>query len=95
MCDRSMASCDPNRNSTRALLGIGAGFEHVHSGWRYMVGLGAIPAAIQLVFLFFLPESRQYLHSLISLVWFTLLFRSEVLTILIYPSGSIYSADPC
>lgn len=39
--------------------GIGAGFEHVHSGWRYMVGLGAVPAGLQLLLLGFLPESRK------------------------------------
>jgi MFS transporter, SP family, solute carrier family 2 (myo-inositol transporter), member 13 len=39
--------------------GIGAGFANVQSGWRWMVGLGAVPAGLQLVFLLFLPESRQ------------------------------------
>jgi SP family myo-inositol transporter-like MFS transporter 13 len=43
--------------------GIGAGFTHVTSGWRWMVGLGAVPAAMQFVFLFFLPESRMYLRN--------------------------------
>jgi len=38
--------------------GIGAGFSNVHGGWRWMVGLGAVPAGIQLCVLFFLPESR-------------------------------------
>jgi SP family myo-inositol transporter-like MFS transporter 13 len=41
--------------------GIGAGFFHVKSGWRWMVGLGAIPAGIQFLFLFVLPESRTCL----------------------------------
>ncbi|KAF8965817.1 hypothetical protein BDZ97DRAFT_1757090 [Flammula alnicola] len=41
--------------------GIGAGFFHVHGGWRWMVGLGALPAALQLIFLFFLPESPRIL----------------------------------
>ena len=40
---------------------IGAAFEKVGGGWRWMVGLGAVPAAVQLVFLFILPESRECL----------------------------------
>lgn len=40
--------------------GIGAGFSNVHGGWRWMVGLGAVPAALQLVLLMLLPESRQF-----------------------------------
>lgn len=40
--------------------GIDAAFEDSHGGWRWMVGLGAIPAALQIIFLFFLPESRTY-----------------------------------
>ncbi|KAF9446461.1 general substrate transporter [Macrolepiota fuliginosa MF-IS2] len=41
--------------------GIGAGFFHVKSGWRWMVGLGTIPAGIQLILLFLLPESPRIL----------------------------------
>ena len=39
--------------------GIGAGFANVGGGWRWMVGLGTIPAALQCLFLVFLPESRE------------------------------------
>lgn len=46
--------------------GIGAGFFHVSGGWRWMVGLGAVPAGVQLVFLFFLPESRAFDHPYAS-----------------------------
>lgn len=41
--------------------GIDAAFEDSHGGWRWMVGLGAIPAALQIIFLFFLPESPRVL----------------------------------
>ncbi|CAO2658593.1 Nn.00g063160.m01.CDS01 [Neocucurbitaria sp. VM-36] len=34
--------------------------ERVH-GWRWMVGLGALPAAVQFCLLFFLPETPRYL----------------------------------
>ena len=38
---------------------IGAGFETMHGGWRWMVGLGAVPAGLQILSLFFLPESSE------------------------------------
>ena len=41
---------------------IGAAFETMHGGWRWMVGLGAVPAALQLMFLFILPESRKSIN---------------------------------
>lgn len=41
--------------------GIGAAFENTHGGWRWMVGLGSVPAGLQCIFLFFLPESRKCL----------------------------------
>ncbi|BFZ62789.1 myo-inositol transporter itr1 [Saitoella coloradoensis] len=40
---------------------IDVAFEHVPGGWRYMVGGGAIPAIVQLVTLFILPETPRYL----------------------------------
>ncbi|KAI3612894.1 myo-inositol transporter itr1 [Moniliophthora roreri] len=40
---------------------IGAAFEKVGGGWRWMVGLGAVPAGIQLLLLFILPESPRVL----------------------------------
>jgi SP family myo-inositol transporter-like MFS transporter 13 len=40
-----------------------AAFEHVPHGWRYMVGIGAVPSILLGVFLFFCPESpRQLLY---------------------------------
>jgi len=39
---------------------IDQAFYNVSHGWRWMVGLGAVPAGVQFGFLFFLPESRKY-----------------------------------
>ncbi|KAL4878204.1 general substrate transporter [Aspergillus karnatakaensis] len=41
--------------------GIGAAFAHVSSGWRYMVGLGALPSIILACLLPFCPESPRQL----------------------------------
>ncbi|KIM53987.1 hypothetical protein SCLCIDRAFT_137709 [Scleroderma citrinum Foug A] len=41
--------------------GIDAGFTNVSGGWRWMVGLGCVPAAFQLVMLAYLPESPRVL----------------------------------
>jgi len=41
--------------------GIGAGFETMSGGWRYMAGLCAIPAGIQMVALWYLPNSPRQL----------------------------------
>lgn len=38
-----------------------AAFENVNQGWRYMIGLGAIPSILLGVFLFFCPESPRQL----------------------------------
>jgi len=41
--------------------GIGAAFAHVPNGWRYMVGLGAVPSIILACILPFCPESPRQL----------------------------------
>ncbi|KAL2846910.1 general substrate transporter [Aspergillus pseudoustus] len=41
--------------------GLGAAFAHVPSGWRYMVGLGAVPSIILACLLPFCPESPRQL----------------------------------
>jgi len=46
--------------------GIDAGFANVSGGWRWMVGLGTVPAGIQLMCLAFLPESREFLALWLS-----------------------------
>jgi SP family myo-inositol transporter-like MFS transporter 13 len=40
---------------------VAAGLSLTDDGWRYMLGLGVLPATIQLVALLFLPESPRYL----------------------------------
>ncbi|KAG6336180.1 hypothetical protein ID866_2918 [Astraeus odoratus] len=41
--------------------GIDAGFANVSAGWRWMVGLGSVPAALQFALLWYLPESPRVL----------------------------------
>ncbi|OLL26193.1 Myo-inositol transporter 1 [Neolecta irregularis DAH-3] len=41
--------------------GIDAIFYHVAHGWRYMIGLGAVPSMIQLLMMTFLPETPRFL----------------------------------
>lgn len=41
--------------------GIGAAFNSVNQGWRYVVAAGIIPAAVQLCLMHYLPESPRYL----------------------------------
>ena len=44
-----------------AAYAIGAAFEKTAGGWRWMAGLCAIPAGIQIVALVFLPDSPRQL----------------------------------
>ena len=46
---------------------IDAAFERTPGGWRWMVGLGALPAGLQFFLLFLLPESRKCLYAQYSL----------------------------
>lgn len=40
--------------------GCGAGLTHVNNGWRILVGLSLIPAAIQFVVFFWLPDTPRF-----------------------------------
>jgi SP family myo-inositol transporter-like MFS transporter 13 len=40
---------------------IGAGLNHVHNGWRILVGLSMIPPTIQFVAFIFLPDTPRFL----------------------------------
>lgn len=43
---------------------VDSAFAHVPEGWRYMLGLAAVPAIVQLIGLVFLiPESPRWLMS--------------------------------
>lgn len=42
---------------------VGLAFSHTESGWRQMFAIGALPAAVQILLLFALPESPRYLAS--------------------------------
>lgn len=41
-------------------IAIGASFQNAHNGWRWIVGLGAMPSFVQLASIGFLPESRMF-----------------------------------
>lgn len=56
--------------------GIDAGFANIHGGWRWMVGLGAVPAGIQFLLLLFLPESRTLAHLHIRNSFIESIFRN-------------------
>lgn len=40
---------------------ISAGLFHVNNGWRILVGLSMIPAALQMILFIFMPETPRYL----------------------------------
>lgn len=63
--------------------GIGAAFAHVDNGWRYMVGLGAVPAIILAILLPFCPESPR------QLIYHGKLEEAEVVLLKIYKGATI------
>lgn len=40
---------------------ISAGLYHINNGWRILVGLSMVPAAVQMVLFIFMPETPRYL----------------------------------
>ena len=63
--------------------GIGAAFAHVDDGWRYMVGLGAVPAILLACLLPFCPESPR------QLVFHGRLQEAESVLLKIYKGASV------
>ncbi len=43
---------------------VGWAFSTMPGGWRWMVGLGSVPAVAQIVMLFFMPETPRYLAKI-------------------------------
>ena len=66
--------------------GIGAAFAHVNHGWRYMVGLGAVPAIILACLLPLCPESPRQLGVSLTSNFLTspILGESVLLTLWLY-----------
>jgi SP family myo-inositol transporter-like MFS transporter 13 len=62
--------------------GIGAAFAHVPNGWRYMVGLGGVPAVLLACLLPFCPESPR------QLIYHGKLQQAEVVLQKIYASAT-------
>ncbi|CAD0056828.1 unnamed protein product [Aureobasidium pullulans] len=62
--------------------GIGAAFNHVTHGWRYMAGLGALPPIILVCLLPFCPESPR------QLIYHNKLEEAEVVIRKIYQGAS-------
>ncbi|KAK3709681.1 hypothetical protein LTR37_010708 [Vermiconidia calcicola] len=63
--------------------GIGAAFAHIDDGWRYMVGLGAVPAILLACLLPFCPESPR------QLVFHGRLQEAESVLLKIYKGASV------
>ncbi|KAG0672904.1 myo-inositol transporter [Pichia californica] len=63
--------------------GIGAGLNHVHNGWRIVVGLSMIPPSIQFISFLFLPDTPRYLIMKNNLA------SAENVLKKIYPNSSI------
>ncbi|TYJ55725.1 hypothetical protein B9479_003633 [Cryptococcus floricola] len=66
---------------------IGSGFQSVNNGWRWIVGLGAMPSLIQLACIGFMPESPRIL-LLRSRV-----FEARSIIARIYPLAKVEQVD--
>jgi len=66
---------------------IGAGLDLVSNGWRHIIWIGAIPATIQCILLYWLPETPRYLIRVGNIVYAHQVIQRT------YPSASSEEVD--
>lgn len=67
---------------------IGPGLDLVSNGWRHIIWIGAIPATIQCILLYWLPETPRYLIRVGNIVYAHQVIQRT------YPSASLKKLMP-